>query len=279
MYRKLLPIVAAFLILAVLFGSTPFTYAAASLTSRYTIGPQLVVTTIPQDDQKREKGIIILGLDAVHLTCTTDATKVTATVPLCGPQDLMSQHKLLVTYNGEPILWQVGTGSLNGVPIVTCNVLEKDKVNAIDDPKTTAKPQFTNEIQTKLVDVTANFICKARWKQYSLGWYESAGVLDVYYTGSADAHWIADHILVVEVIMQVGRSVVYGVDIQDICVLGWASGPVDATTPMPPYASKTKPDDTVHYIWENALGPYASCEDAALVERNVLGLPPAPLEV
>jgi hypothetical protein len=257
MNRKLVPVVAAFLILAVLFGSTPFTYAAVA-----TIGPKLDVTTIPQDDQKREIGIMILGIG-----------------PGAGlGVDPMSQHKLLVTYNGQPIIWQLGTGSLKGVPIVVCNVLEKDKVNAIDDPKTTAKPQFTNEIQTKLVDVTSNFVCKVRWKQYSAGWLESSGVLDVYYTGSADPHWIADHILVVEVIMQIGRSVVYGVDIQDICVLGWASAATNAQAAKEGLIF-TKPDGNKHYIFENALGPYASCEDAALVERSWMGLAPAPLEV
>jgi hypothetical protein len=271
MNHKLLPIVAAFLILVMVVGSTPFTTALASVTGRYTTAPRLEVTTIPQDDQKREKGIMILGLFPGY-------TGAVGQVLL--PADLMSQHKLLVTYNGQPIIWRLGTESLEGVPIVVCNVVEKDKVNAIDDPKTTVKPQFHNEIQTKLVDVSQNFICKARWKPYSAGWLESAGVLDVYYVGAADPHWIADHILVVEVFMQIGRSLVSGVDIQDICVLGWAVNPAD--TGLVPYAPNwqiTKPDGKVHYIWENALGQYASCEDAALVQRYEMGLPPAPLEV
>jgi len=256
MNRKLLPVVAVFLVLLALFGSTPLSYALVP-----TFGPKLDVTTIPQDDQKRDKGIVILGLDGTHPTCTTDPTKVTTTVPLCGPQDLMSQHKLLVTWNGLPLMWQIGYPGVT----IACNVLEKDKVNVVPDPKTgTGKQGNWENVMTKLVDVSTMFKCKPRWKSPTPGMYESAGVLDVYYVGPYDGHWIADNILEVEAFITVGRTVVWGSDIQDICVLGY---PVVAN----PYIL-TKPDGTKHYIFKNALGTYVSCEDVALLQRGAVGI-------
>lgn len=244
MNHKLLPLVAAFLILVVALGSTPLTYALAPV-----FGPKLEVWTIPQDDQKREKGIIILGLGPGQGKGT----------------DLMSQHKLLITYNGAPLTWRLGEDV--GVT-VACNWVEKDKVNVIPDPKTGLGQQFlTENLMTKLVDVSIDFVCKPRWKPIGNGWVESVGVLDVYFVGnSAIPNWIADTILVVTAYITVGRSIAFGSDIQDICVLGWSLN--TAEEPV----SFTKPDGSQHYIFPNALGNYVSCEDAALYQRDVLGV-------
>lgn len=249
MNRKWLPAVAAFLILAILLGSTPMTYAV----TRFTIGPNLVVVTIPQDDQKREKGIMILGLDTTHTQ-----------------KDLLSQHKIIVTYNGVPLVWAVGTAGVT----VKCNVLEKDKVNVVPDPKTEKGKQGDWEnLMTKLVDVTSNFECKVRWKHpgNSLATLESVGVLDVYFKGTATKYFIADHILVVSAYITVGRTLVWGVEMQDICVLGWGMNSAGAA--QAPEYQVTKPDGKLHYIWKNALGPFAGCEDAAIYQRAyVLGV-------
>ena len=97
MNHKMLPIVSAILILTVLLGTTPFTNA---VTLRYTTAPSLLVTTIPQDNQVLEKGVIILGSYALkgRATCTYDpAVAALGVVPECGAADLMSQHKLIVT--------------------------------------------------------------------------------------------------------------------------------------------------------------------------------------
>jgi hypothetical protein len=255
MNRKLLPFVAAFLILAIVFGSTPLSFAVAA-----TNGPKLEVTTIPQDDQKREKGIVILGLPSGKPAC--DPTGKSKTLPQCGPQDLISQHKLLVTYNGLTMIWQLGYQA--GVTI-KCNWLEKDKINVVPDPKTHTGQQFDEEnLMTKLVDVSDFFVCKPRWKYVSYGTVESAGVLDVYYIGPADGHFIADTILIVQAYITVGRVQVWGSDIQDICVLGWTMGSAPA--------SFTKPDGEKHYVFANALGSYVSCEDLALYQRDQLGI-------
>jgi hypothetical protein len=309
MNRKLIPAVAGFMILLTVLSMTPsLSFAQTTLT----FGPQLQVTTIPQDDQVREKGIMILGLDTaidkLHGTSQLpeyqclDATSYAAAVkaaggidaytgpPMCGPQDLMSQHKLLVTYNGLPMSWHIG--STEPQPLVFCNFVEKDKVNVVPDPKTGDGKQGSWEnLMTAMVDVSNDFVCKVRWKSPAPGVYESVGVLDVYYKGAFDGHYIADTILVVEATLTLGRTVIFGSDIQDICVLGWGAGYAAFATDsvggvlldqglfldqlgqvLQPTHYITKPDGTLHYIWEIPLGGYASCEDAALVQRQALGI-------
>ena len=148
----------------------------------------------------------------------------------------MSQHKIIVTYNGQTLTWRVGDPG----PSIACNVLEKDKIAVQPDPKTGDGQQGPWEnLMTKLVDVSDKFVCKVRWKSPATGILESVGVLDVYYvgplplspdplnqhdtgvTGASVGVWIADNIVVVEAFFTVGRTVVFGSDIQDICVLGW----------------------------------------------------------
>jgi hypothetical protein len=228
MNDKFVPAVAAFLILGILLSATPLTYAATALA----FGPKLEVVTIPQDNQKLEKGIIILGIDPSNPLSTTR-----------GQYDFISQHKIIVTYNGATLTWAVGTAG----PTIACNVLEKDKVNVIDDPKTGDGKQGSWEnLMTTMKDVSDKFVCKVRWKSPATGVLESVGVLDVYWagpyprserteaqtgavtrtaiTGAQAGVWIADNIMVVEAFFTVGRTVVFGSDIQDICVLGWVPG-------------------------------------------------------
>jgi len=280
MNRKLLPVVAAFLILAMLLGTTPFSYAV----TRATIGPKLEVTTIPEDDQKRETGVIIIGIDPAEPN-TRKARSATY------GWDYLSQHKLLVTYNGMTLQWALGSVGVT----VFCNVLEKDKVNVVKDPKYGTGKQGTWEnLMTSLVDVSDKFVCKPRWKSPTPGVLESAGVLDIYYVGpypkadikstqtggpiitpgvsGAEAGiYIADYIVVVEATITVGRTVIFGSEIQDICVLGWGvDTSVVATSSAPWYI--TKPDGYKHYFWNNALGNFVSCEELALAQRDVLGI-------
>jgi hypothetical protein len=309
MNRKFIPAVAAFIILVTVLGTTPMTFAQTTLA----FGPKLEVSTIPQDNQLLKKGIIILGLDtaigqkqggarngAPEFQCVDAAThdaqqalvdaglSSTSPPPVCGAQDLLSQHKLLVTYNGLVITWRPGTTDV--VPLVFCNFLEKDKVNVIPDPKSGDGKQGSWEnLMTTMVDVSSHFVCKARWKVLASGLLESAGVLDVYYTGPGNAHYISDTILVVTSSLTVGRTVIFGSDIQDICVIGWAFTGSDATTPSAQDTIVrtdndgnsanwyiTKPDGTLHYIFTNPMGDFVSCDDIALVQRQVLGIVPAP---
>jgi hypothetical protein len=277
MNRKLLPFVAAFLILAVVLGATPFIYAVSSTA----IGSKLEVTTIAQDDQQRETGVMILGIDPFDHANPKD--------PL--PYDLMAQYKLLVTYNGGTMTWALGTVGV----AIACNVLEKDKVSPTVDPKTGTGQQFPHEeLLTKLTDVSDKFVCKPRWKSPTPGTVESSGVLDVYFVGPLPSApvtsndpkkanpgvsgddvkvWIADYVLVVEATIAIGRTVIFGTDVQDICVLGWAVDPrfgllFIVATPF----TITKPDGTAHYVWQNALGPWPGCDGLVLAELNVLNL-------
>jgi hypothetical protein len=260
--KYLIPAVAFLLVFTVLFSTA---LPALAIVTRATIGPKLVVTTIPQDDQKREKGIIVLGL----VPTVQGFPK-----PRQPGFDLMSQHKILVTFNGQTLLWRVSgpnTGEY-AAPTVSCNVLEKDKVNPMPHKDGTTSKQFPAEnLKTKLVDVSDKFICKVRWKTPANlpGWLESVGVLDVYYTGpttsAAAWQWIADHILTVTVTLVLGRTYVQGTDIQDICVLGWS---------MANNVRKiTKPDGGTdfHWSWDDALGPFVGCEEAAIWQRYYLG--------
>jgi len=251
MNHKFIPAIAAILILGLMLSSTPLTYAVNILT----FGPKLDVVTIPQDNQKLKTGVMILGLNPTGQTIVGD--------------DLMSQHKIIVTYNGATLQWRIGDPG----PTVVCNVLEKDKVNVIPDPKSGDGQQFPSEnLLTKLVDVSSKFVCKVRWKSPAAGVLESTGVLDVYFTGTPNAVWIADNILVVEAFFTVGRTVVFGSDMQDICVLGYAvTGNAPGTAVAATFVI-TKPDGTQHYIWSNAMGNFVGCEQLALAQRDRLGL-------
>lgn len=249
--KYLIPALASVLVLTMLLSS----FMPVMAVIRPTIGPKLDVVTIPEDDQKREKGIIVLGL-------TPDATG--RGKGYAAGQDLLSQHKLLVSYNGQLIYWRIGDSPI----VVACNVLEKDKVNPIKDKFGTPTRQFPEEnLVTKLIDVSDKFICKVRWKNPAgmLGYEESVGVLDVYYVGPALPTMIADNILLVTVSLVIGRTIIMGSDMQDICVLGYSMSPN--------YRDLTLPDGgEIYRTFADSLGPFVSCEEAALYQRFHLGL-------
>jgi hypothetical protein len=244
MNKYVLPSVAAFLILVIAFSS----YTPAMAATRITLTPFLQVVTIPQDDQIRNTGVMILGKGL------TD-TPANQLYP-----DLMAQFKIIVTLNGVIV-------PKSGVTI-WCNVVEKDKVLNPPDVTTgktpSTKRQFPREFaSTKLVDVADMFVCKPHWKNN----LEAVGVLDVYFVGTpGDAAFIADHILVVGATYTTGRQTFVGAEIQDICILGWS---------MEAAVYNTHPRDLDYFaIYPDALGDYASCEALALYQLNQLTLWP-----
>jgi hypothetical protein len=246
MKKRYLPAIAALLIALTcasflpVFGQLPtFVYSA----------PTLNVVTIAQDDQLRKTGVIVF---------TDTAADFQAGV--FTHQDLMAQFKILVSYNGL----QVNPTGLQ------CFVIEKDKYNPLKHPQGTWE-----DLVTIPKDMSNNFICK--WRSGPPG----VGVLDVYFTSGALAgtsygfgaqtqlsQFIADYVLVVYAWYTVGRNTVYGTDIQDICVLGWPLLNNGDTGYM-----ITKPDGTFHWVYADQLGPWVNCEDAALYEHAILGLP------
>jgi hypothetical protein len=218
---------------------TSFLPVFAALPTRLAAQPTLTVITIPQDDMARATGVMWFG------TGTTPATLGT------GPRELMSQFKIFVSYNGLPV-----------TPTrVYCQVVEKDKVNPL---KPGLQGPWENLV-SKPVEASQWFVCK--WRDGKPG----VGVLDVYYVGTARAEHIADYILVVGASYTIGRTTVFGTEIQDICVLGFPS-PIGGAPRAPDWVI-TKPSGDTHPIYADPLGTYASCEDLALQEQAMLGLP------
>jgi hypothetical protein len=240
MNKRYLPVIAAFLIAVT---CTTFLPAIAQLPTYVYSAPTLYVKTIAQDDQARKTGVMWQAEDMAAFNAYVAAPAGT----LPEAQDVMSQFKILVSYNGVPVT----------PTSLYCQVVEKDKYNPI---KTRQFP--TENLETVLFDKSNLFVCKFRWGK------PGVGVLDVYYIGAPAAIEIADFVLVVGANYAVGRSTVYGTDMQDICLLGW---------PMPngavPATLFTKPDGTEHWIFADPLGGWSSCDDVALQQKNALGIP------
>jgi len=237
MNKRYLPAIAAILIAISCTTFVPvFGQQLPALPTFIYAAPTLTVVTIAQDDEMRATGVMWLATDYAHyIHADSWAT------------DRMSQFKLLVAYNGVPVT----------PATLTCQYVEKDKYNAIKDK------QFPAEnLETVPKDVTGYFICKPRWIA------PGVGVLDVYYTGTGAPQVISDYILSIQVTYAVGRNTVWGTDLQDICLLGWPS----LLATVPAYMI-TKPDGTLHYVVDDALFGWGSCEDLALVEKAQLGVP------
>jgi hypothetical protein len=245
MNKRYLAAIAALFIVTMVSSSLIPVYSQNTTTLRATAMPTLSVVTIAEDDEMAKTGIMLLGMPP-----TTGPYAAQYSAYQYSAQDLMSQFKVLVSYNGVPV-----TAAL------ACQVIEKDKVN----PLKTKQGAWEN-LASAPKDMTSNFICKYRESK------PGVGVIDVYFVGPAATssvidvgQFIADYILVVAFAYTVGRTVVYGTEIQDICVLGWS---FDSA-----FKVVTKPDGTEHYVFTDPLTGFTSCEDAALVQKDMLGIP------
>jgi len=234
-----MPVIAALLIAVTCTSFLPVFATLPTLPTFLVAQPTLTVVTIAQDDQLRNTGVMWLA--------TSMDTYIAGNSPA---QQLMSQFKLLVSYNGVPV-----------AATIFCQFVEKDKSN----PMKNAQGPWENLVSVPK-DVSTNFICKPRWIA------PGVGVLDVYFTGVALPVSIADYVLVVTATFAVGRTVVYGAEIQDICLLGWPILP-DGTSPVDPNWIITKPNGDVHYVFTDPLGGWTSCEDVALMQHAELGVP------
>ena len=226
-----LPAVASLLIFGLLFSSIAPVGAAIA---RPKALPVLEITTIAEDDEFRKTGVIVFGLP----------------VPTGWPKpsepgfDKLAQYKILVTYNGVPV-----TPNL-----IVCQVFEKDKI-----APGKLKQFYEELVKTVVIDVSDNFFCKPRWGK------PGVGVLDVYYLGPQHKEYIADNVMVVYASLKVGRSTIWGTEIQDICTLGWSMA--DNSN------SITKPDGSTHWTWDNPLGPFVSCEEASIWQKVYMDFP------
>jgi hypothetical protein len=241
MNKRILAAIAALFIVTMVSSSLIPVYGQMTTTLRSVAVPTLTVVTIAEDDEWKNTGVILLG------TPPPDAPND----PALSATDFLAQFKVLVSYNGVPVTPDQ----------LLCQVIEKDKVN----PLKTKQGPWEN-LASAPKDMTSNFVCKYRESK------PGVGVLDVYFQGPAATssildvgQFIADYILVVTAAFTIGRTVVYGTEIQDICVLGW-----------PDFAESTlvtKPDGTQHYVFVDPLFDWSSCEDLALYQKDLLGIP------
>jgi hypothetical protein len=180
--------------------------------------------------------------------------------------DLLSQHKVLATLNGVPTT----------PTYFLCEVVEKEKAKI--PPQTTKSPsliQFPDEIVgTTLQDVSSNFICKDHWIK------PGVGALDVYFVGPHSSNFIADHMLIVTVGYTVGRTTIWASELQDICILGWSMAEnTMAITLFTGVTLSAYGGDDVYWSWDDAMGPFVSCDEAAAWQLAWLtgGWPYAPI--
>jgi len=184
--------------------------------------------------------------------------------------DLLSQHKILATLNGVPT-----------TPTYTlCEIVEKEKAKI--PPQTSKTPslrQFPDEIiGTTLKDVTSNFICKFHWIK------PGVGALDVYFVGPHVSNFIADHMLIVTIGYKPAgsRTTIWASELQDICILGWSmAAETMAITLFTGVTLSAYGGDDVYWSWDDALGPFVSCDEAAAWQLAWLtgGWPYAPVTV
>jgi len=240
--RIILPALASLLIISMVLSTfTPvmsITYTPARAL------PTLQVLTIPEDDEVRKTGVIILGLTPMPGWPNDKPVDPYCIANPGACVKKLAQYKILVTFNGVPVSFDINY----------CQFIKKEKMHPLQ------KPQFPEEVlRTVLTDESANFECKLRDGK------PGVGVLDVYYVGPQEKQFMADYVMVVSVTTTIGAYVVYGVEMQDVCVLGWA---VNDNTML-----LTKPDGTNHFIWPDPLGPFDNCETLALWQRANQGLP------
>jgi len=249
---------------------------------------ELVIQTIPQDDQLREKGIIILCPqqlnddlegsceDADYFPCADndDEIRVLGTpdiigFPVCvsSDTDFHAEYKIDIRRNG-----------VNVNADIECIVLEKDVCRSGFGEGTIIK------------DVTDFFTCKFRQDGINPG----VGVIDIYFNELGllqfdRSAFIGDHIL--KVVARAGSD--RGSEIQDICILGFATCrgfdprfQVDSQfsddcrffgqeVPFggdwfytPNFFTSVFSSGQPYTIFADPLYPFASCKDAALWERE-----------
>jgi hypothetical protein len=195
--------------------------------------PTLRVTTIAEDDELRQTGVIVLAESEAVFTGATEAL---------FPPDFIAQFKILISYNGVPVT----------PDSIFCQFVEKDKAQPLKNK------QFSAENLVSVPKENPNFVCKFREGK------PGVGVLDVYYIGDIAGQYIADYILVVGASLAVGRTTVFGTEIQDICVLGW---------PMDDSGVATEALSGPFVLFADPLGDFTSCEDAALLQHAALEIP------
>jgi hypothetical protein len=212
--------------------------------------PQVRIETVAEDDEVRNEGVMV-----ICPTLPLPAGAGVADADTCNDngddiwEDTHASYKLSIAYEGVPA----------EPTSVFCMVTRKDVVS----PST---PQFAEEvIATEPVDVSDRFICITRPVA------PGVGVLDVYYVGPQGAEAVGAYELMVQAAFTVGSKAYFGTDIQDLCVLGW---PFNDGVTNRTFSLDASTEVGLRHL-KRAMHPldgFASCEDAALFQRQLLNL-------
>jgi len=214
-----------------------FTSVLAALNASQA-KPLLDIKILAEDDPIRNTGIMVLGILPPGATPGSAGYQTGS--------DLIARYKITIAYNGIPI-------TPSGVFM---QVLKKTVMNP-------SSKQFPKEsLASELTDESDKFVLI--YRPVAPG----VGELDVYYIGPTDREYVAEYTLVIMAFFRIGRSTIYGTDLQSLCVLGWSMDSYTGVT--------TLPDGSQYYAWMNALGQFVSCDDAVLAQRIWLGLPIPP---
>lgn len=226
------------------------------------VGQQLTVDLIAQEDQIRKKGIMIICPPEADCPDFIEGRNV-----FPGPATWFDPHAEYKIHIQDDFGVNVDPDTLS------CIVVEKDVCHVPEDK--VGGRQFNDEIEaTELVNISTRFVCKYRSVKAGVG------ILEIYFIGPRDKIFIGDHILKV----QVSRDGVRGSQIHDICLLGFpnffrvnaASQSLDgfglAGTSFA-FSVKWPEAATPLAKFADALAPFASCKNAALWQREILGQP------
>jgi len=287
--KIVLPALAAFMILVMVATAFPAASAVVRGSQTNVFNLPLTIVTIAEDDEVRNKGIMILCVlgtldpeddgEAMRAfdpdTCAAVVNQYTDVVYAAPWIDKWADYKVIVLLpNGAKFFWPVSQAFPTGL-VLTCEVIEKDTV----EPKI---PQASWEVLKKMVvDVSGDFECKFRWKAIG-GFFWSVGVLDVYYTGVQNSEHVAPYILDIQAAYTdpVSRVVYYGAEMQDLCILAWpfTADPQDSGEWQKWAFTLYKPEGRTVIRVPDPLDGFVSCEDATLFQRQLLQayIPTAP---
>jgi len=240
-----------------------------------TFNIPMSIVTIAEDDEVRNKGIMVICVTHDVTMGNTDPQGPLAGDPnTCKDAtwlDKWADYKVIVLLpNGAKFFWPVSQPFPTGLTLA-CEVIEKDTV----EPKL---PQDTWEVLKKMVvDRTSDFRCKFRWKAIG-GFFWSVGVMDLYYVGPQRSEDVAPYIVDIQADYQdpISKVHYYGAEMQDLCILAWPFNDPDEWQKRP--FNLQKPEHKELTRVPDALDGFVSCEDATLYQRTLLGayIPTAP---
>jgi hypothetical protein len=227
------------------------TPAATPTPTPLVAAPQVRVDTVAEDDQARNTGVMVLCPGVPPLPAGAGA----ADPDTCNDngndmwEDFHASYKLTIGFQGVPVT----------PTVLACAVVRKDTVSP-------SAPQIPEEvIASEPTDVSDRFVCISR---YSM---PGTGFLDVYYTGPSAAEAVGAYELVVEAALTVGSQTYWGTETQDLCALAWPFNDAGANET---FSADASTEVGLKHLKRapQPLSGFASCDDAALFQRDLLGL-------